>query len=99
MDLKTYKKGIIYKFNKLHWNMAKIGREYNVSRQRIHQALKEWGVDTSYHQKLTILCDNPRCGAVIQKYRSEIERSKNHFCSPKCRGEFGRKNYGKETGA
>ena len=67
---------------KSHLTMAEIGKIYNVSRQRIHQYIKESGIDASHAERFFIACD--KCNDMYSITRKQWRKQSTHYCSMNC---------------
>jgi len=62
--------------------MTQIAKQYNVTRQRIWQILKQAGINTSKNGGVKVTCDF--CGTTFQKPRCQVRKRLHCFCSVDC---------------
>jgi len=65
-----------------HLTMAEIGKVYSVTRQRICQLVKQYGIDQTTAERFNVICD--KCGKEVKKYRKQFRMSSTHYCSMQC---------------
>ena len=62
-------------------NCAEIGRFFGLTRQRVLQIVRGYGLEL-IPRKLTVSCE--KCSKSFTKFRTLIVKSKHHFCSREC---------------
>jgi len=61
--------------------MAKIARQYGVTRATIYNIMKQAGVDTT-KQLIPVSCTV--CGTVVHRHKSHVRKTKYPYCSVDC---------------
>ena len=65
-----------------HLTMAEIGKVYGVTRMRISQLVKQYGIDTSNAERFHTECD--KCGKEYDIHRKRYRKQSTHYCSSAC---------------
>lgn len=80
MLTKEQKLTIVSEFQNLI-SASELSKRFNVTRQRIYDVLKEFGVDTSKH-KITVSCSC--CKKEFHTHKCRLRNKKRIFCSMDC---------------
>lgn len=65
-----------------HLTMAEIGKIYGVTRMRISQLVKQYGIDSTNAKSFPNICD--KCGKEYRLNRKRYRKHSTHYCSIVC---------------
>jgi hypothetical protein len=69
-------------YTRRHLTMAEIGKIHGLTRARISQMCKEYGIKAQQGERVDCTCDT--CGKTVSKTRGRWRKHSTHFCSLKC---------------
>jgi len=69
-------------YHRRHLTMAEIGSIYGVSRARVSQLCRQYGLSIQEGENVQCACD--RCGKEFKRTRKQWRKMATHYCSIQC---------------